>query len=81
MTKLRSEYRAEKGEKIGGGFFVFRRTSTTGQVRITTNGASNKVYPFEHGSLDEAVSEAQRRAKKKPGTYSILHEVAKVIEQ
>lgn len=48
------------GEKIGGGFFVFRRGRGSGRIRASE-------WPFEHPTLGEARAEAQRLAEKHPG--------------
>jgi len=63
--------RAEKGEKVGGGFFVFRRGSTTGRIKI--NPAK---LPFEHPSLEAALREAKRLTERHPGVgFSVLKEI------
>lgn len=59
------------GEQIGGGFFVFRRGTTTGRIR------PSKLWPFEHPTLASAEAEAQRLANLWPGqTFAILQQVA-----
>lgn len=46
-------------EKIGGGFFVFRRGGGTGRIRAPE-------YPFEHPTLAAADAEAARLAERFP---------------
>ncbi|GHC61300.1 hypothetical protein [Limoniibacter endophyticus] len=56
-----------KGEKIGGGFFVFRRGKKTGRI-----SAGNSL-PYEHPSLASAAAEAARLAKMNPGeTFEVF---------
>ena len=50
---------SREGEKIGGGFFVFRRTGRTGRIRPPE-------WPFEHPTLEAAQAEAARLAEKHP---------------
>jgi hypothetical protein len=60
-------YSGRKGEKIGGGFFVFRRGKKTGRVGVTSS------LPYEHPSLSSAVAEAERLSQANPGEiYQIL---------
>ena len=47
------------GEKIGGGFFVFRRSSKARRVRTPE-------FPFEHPSIESAVAERDRLAQRHP---------------
>ncbi|MAN99936.1 hypothetical protein [uncultured Roseovarius sp.] len=54
-----------RGEKIGGGFFVFRRTSGTGRIRAPE-------WPFEHPSLGAAIDERDRLAAKHPNEEFIV---------
>jgi len=56
-TAPRRRPNARPNEVIGGGFFVFRRGKQTGRVAIRTN------LPFEHGSFEQALTEATRLAK------------------
>jgi endonuclease YncB( thermonuclease family) len=55
------------GEKIGGGFFVFRRGKRTGRVGISS------TLPFEHPDLLSATREARRLAAATPGeTFEVF---------
>lgn len=54
-------------ETIGGGFFVFKRGDRTGRIGIATR------FPFEHGSLEQALAEAERLAALHPGkTFEVF---------
>lgn len=57
-------------EKVGGGYFVFRRGTTTG--RIKTGHIKHGKIPFEHPSLESAVTEAARLADLYGGNFDIL---------
>lgn len=58
--------RTEKGEKIGGGFFVHRRGKTSRRIHAA-------AFPFEHGTMMAAISECERLAKANPGeTYVVV---------
>lgn len=62
-----------KNEKIGGGFFVFRRNPETGRVAPGS-------LPHEHPTRDAAVTEATRLAMQNRGaTFVVLgqHDVIK----
>lgn len=48
-----------EGEEIGGGHFVFRRTSRTGRCRLSE-------WPFEHPTFQAACDERDRLAEKYP---------------
>jgi hypothetical protein len=59
--------RGRKGEQIGGGWFVFRRSKRTGRVCIATQ------FPFEHPTREAALTEARRLADLTPGeTYQVF---------
>lgn len=47
------------GEKIGGGFWVFRRSGEAGRIRTPE-------WPFEHPSLASAATERDRLAARHP---------------
>lgn len=67
--------RIERGEVVGGGYFVFRRGETTGRVKI--NPAK---LPFEHGTLEAAQREATALAAKSPGiTFSIFQQIGQAL--
>lgn len=55
------------GEKIGGGFFVFRRGKKTGRV-----GVRPATTPFEHPDFYAAKAEANRLAKKHRGERFVV---------
>ncbi|MCA8886686.1 MAG: hypothetical protein KDA35_08675 [Hyphomonadaceae bacterium] len=58
--------RTQKGERIGGGFFVFRRGKKSNRVHP---GA----FPFEHCTMMAAINECQRLARANPGeTYIVV---------
>lgn len=62
--------RTKFGEKIGGGFFVFRRGKRTGRI-----SAGNSL-PLEHASLGAAVAEADRLTDIKPGErFAVFQQV------
>lgn len=50
------------GEKIGGGFLIFRRGKKTGRV-----GARYNTLPFEHPDRISAEKEVARLMEKFPG--------------
>lgn len=52
-------------EKIGGGFFVFRRGDATGRIRPPQ-------WPFEHPTKERAEAEARRLAAMQPGKLFIV---------
>lgn len=67
--------RIERGEVVGGGYFVFRRGETTGRVKI--NPAK---LPFEHGTLEAAQREATALAANSPGiTFSIFQQIGQAL--
>jgi hypothetical protein len=51
------EAKERKGEKIGGGWFVFRRGKKTGRIACKRN-----ALPFEHPTFYAATMEAERLA-------------------
>lgn len=57
--------KTRNGEKIGGGWWVFRRGDDTGRVRVP-------VWPYEHGSHESACDEAIRLAKQYPGEMFVI---------
>lgn len=58
--------KTRQGEKIGGGWFVFRRGDRTGRVRVSQ-------WPYEHPTRESAVAEASRLAMEAPGyRYEVL---------
>jgi hypothetical protein len=65
MTKLFVS-RTGLGEKIGGGFFVFRRNKESGRIQPGN-------LPFEHPTAAAALEEAKRLAAKHPGeTFQVF---------
>lgn len=61
------------GEKIGGGFFVFRRGDDTGRIR------PSQPWPFEHPTREAAEIQAGRLAAKYPGyRFDVLAVVSRV---
>lgn len=57
---LKDPRKERPGEKIGGGYFVFRRGDGTGRIRPSQ-------WPFEYASLDEAAEQAKKLADANPG--------------
>ena len=57
LNNPRSERR---GETIGGGHFVFRRGDDTNRIRPSQ-------WPFEYGSMREAIDQAEKLAAANPG--------------
>lgn len=56
MTKLNKRgkpFYVRKGEKVGGGFFVFRRGTHGNRVKPSN-------LPFEHPSYESALAELER---------------------
>ena len=65
--------RARRNEKVGGGYFVFKRGRRTG--RIKTGHILAGKMPFEHPDLESATNEAARLAVEHGGHYSVFAEV------
>lgn len=56
-----------KYEKIGGGYFVFRRGKKTGRISV------GSTLPFEHPIYKAAAEEAERLSAKNSGeTFQIF---------
>jgi hypothetical protein len=53
--------RTEKGEQVGGSYFIFRRGKKTGRISV------GKWVPFEHASLRDAEEQAKKLSEQKPG--------------
>lgn len=62
--------RGRYNEQVGGGFFIFRRGTTTG--RIKTAGIRAGKIPLEHPSLESATTEARRLARLYGGKYAVF---------
>lgn len=71
--KAKKHGRPRRNEKIGGGYFVFKRGRRTGRIK-TGHIMAGKI-PFEHGSLESALDEAARLAVEFGGRYSVFAEV------
>ncbi|MEM9579090.1 MAG: hypothetical protein AAF891_00265 [Pseudomonadota bacterium] len=52
-------------EKIGGGFFIFRRGGRTGRIRPSR-------WPFEYASFDDATARARALSARLPGEKFIV---------
>lgn len=57
--------RTDMGEKIGGGFLVFRRGKTSRRIHAAP-------LPFEHATLMKAINECERLAALHPGERYIV---------
>lgn len=67
----RLKQRHAKGEKIGAGYFVFRRHKRSGRIAPNPRGV-----PFEHETAEAAMLEAGRLADQFPGeTFEVFRSV------
>lgn len=57
--------RTDKGEKIGGGFFVHRRGRRSNRIHAAP-------LPFEHATLMKAINECERLAALNPGAHYVV---------
>lgn len=68
--------RTAKGEKIGGGFIILRRSASSGRVTIAPT-----TTPFEHPTLSAAINEATRLAKIGPGKkFCVFGQMSECME-
>jgi hypothetical protein len=66
--------RREKGEVIGGGWFVFRRGKRTNRISVR-----HSVMPFEHASEESATTEACRLKLYNPNErYGVFKQVKEI---
>lgn len=72
-AKKHGRPKPRRNEKIGGGYFVFKRGRRTG--RIKTGHILAGKMPFEHPNLESATNEAARLAVENGGRYVVLAEV------
>lgn len=63
--KAKSHGKPRKGERLGGGHFVFKRNNNNGRVHPSP-------YPFEHANLTAANKEAERLQKVHGGQFDVL---------
>lgn len=71
MAKFTFTNRTAKGEKVGGGFIVFRRHRSSGRVATPAS-----TLPFEHGSFEAAEKEMNKLAKAHPGKeFCVFYQV------
>lgn len=71
MAKSVFPNRAARGEKVGGGFIVFRRHRSTNRVATPAS-----TLPFEHGSFEAAEKEMNKLAKENPGKeFCVFYQV------
>lgn len=69
MVKFKE--RSSAGEKIGGGFIIFRRHRKSGRVALP-----QIALPFEHASFEAAEKEMKRLAAKHEGNeFCIFYQV------
>jgi len=74
MTRRNPKERTGLGEKIGGGFFVFRRGKKTGRIAVKRN-----AMPFEHPSYESAKQEVARLERENLGEkFSIMCDITLV---
>lgn len=73
LTKNQIKKRADLGEVVGGGYFVFRRGKQTGRI------ASGNNLPFEHPNEGAARDEAYRLAEKHLGEQFVVLGVRDVV--
>lgn len=67
--------RTTYGEKIGGGYIVMRRHTSSGRVAISPVG-----LPFEYPTLLAAMKEATRLATFRPGKqFCVFQEVNSIL--
>ncbi|WP_375263226.1 hypothetical protein [Palleronia sp.] len=72
---LKNPQEPRKGEVIGGGHFVFRRGGGTNRIRPA-------MWPFEHGTAQEAQAEAAKLAAASPGeTFLVVSEVFAITRE
>ena len=68
-NKKGQPFYARPNEKVGAGFFVFRRGEMANRIKPGP-------LPFEHASLEQAYAEATRLAKANPkNKYVILQQM------
>lgn len=65
--------RARRNEKVGGGYFVFKRGRRTG--RIKTGHILAGKMPFEHATLESALDEAARLSVERGGKFEVFSRV------
>jgi hypothetical protein len=73
---IKAPQKNRAGEKVGGGWFVFRRGRRTGRIRPSN-------FPFEHPTQESAMLEARRLAYAHPGLrFCVIGQFADVsVEQ
>lgn len=70
---LKNPAKPRPHETIGGDYFIFRRGDGTKRIRPSN-------WPFEHGSFQLAVAEAQKLSKEHQGQgFEIYQRVATVV--
>lgn len=69
--------RKEKGEMVGGGYFVFRRGRSSGRIKINVEKSPVGIWlPFEHASVDSAIRQAENlQAMHLNTTFCVLQQV------
>ena len=78
MNKSKQQWnKAREGERIGSGWFVFRRHRNSKRISPPPHGK-----PFEHETPERAKAEAERLSKMFPGeTYEVFGIVASFHEE
>jgi hypothetical protein len=75
MDGKKHNLKQRKGEKIGGGYIIMRRHTTSGRVKVNPTG-----MPFEHPDIISAMDEMRRLAHANPGKkFCILQQVADCV--
>jgi hypothetical protein len=77
-SKNKRYQKNRQGEKVGAGFFVFRRHRSSGRI-------VKSEMPYEHKTLEQAIAEADRLSKAAPGVlfevFGSMHIVFTMTEQ
>lgn len=74
-----AQKRAERGEVVGGGFIIMRRSPKNGRIkqnnRQRQDGSVYAADPFEHPTYEAAFAEAQKLADRYPhGEFAVFEQ-------